>query len=89
MKLKEFTTTLNFGKLKFNVNAIYYPNLTCTKDKDGNFIETKEHDDVDIYDITLAGEGLTQKQENELIQAYGWKQFNKWLLNKGREAYKQ
>ena len=84
----EFTTTLNLDGIKFEVHGIYTPPEREVW-RHGILDQPEIPDDVDLLDIKLGDEGLTQGQEDALIKGYGYKEFCKWLLDEGRRLFKE
>ena len=77
----DFETTLNLGGVPFKVFGWYTPNTPDTQEEAG------ETEDCDLYNISLAGKGLNQTQEDLIIGKYGYKEFCDWLMEEGRRIY--
>ena len=79
----DFETSLNLGGLPFKVCGWYTPYTPATREEAG------EAEDCDMYDISLANEGLSQTQENLIMEKYGYKEFCDWLMEEGRRIYEE
>jgi len=77
----DFETTLNLGRVPFKICGWYTPYTPATREEAG------EPEDCDLYDISLADEGLSQTQENLIMEKYGYKEFCDWLMEEGHRIY--